>query len=267
MHSKFLPRFRAVLVSAILAGITCLHVSAQEVKVMTSGAFAAAYDLLIPEFQKSSGFEVNTVRGPSMGTTPEAIPMRLTRGELADVVIMARSQLDSLAKEGIVVEGSQVDLAYSRIGMAVKAGAKVPDISSVDAFRRALLDARSVAYSDSASGVYVASELFKRLGIEQQMMPKSRQIPAEPVGHVVARGEAEIGFQQLSELQPVTGITIVGPIPEELQKVTVFSAGIVAKGPDKEAGRTLIRYLSSQSACSIIRQTALDPAACSDHRQ
>jgi molybdate transport system substrate-binding protein len=197
-----------------------------------------------------------------MGTTPGAIPMRLGRGEPGDVVIMARSELDALARAGEVVEGSQVDLAYSKIGMAVRAGAKIPDISSVEAFRSTLLQAQSVAYSDSASGVYIASELFKRLGIEKEMASKSRQIPAEPVGLVVARGEAEIGFQQMSELQPISGITVVGLIPEELQKTTVFSAGIVARSSSQDAGRVLIRYLASQTACTAIKQSALEPVAC-----
>jgi molybdate transport system substrate-binding protein len=198
-----------------------------------------------------------------MGTTRDAIPVRLARGERADVVILARPALDNLVKLGEVVAGSEVDLARSRIGMAVRSGDAIPDISSVEAFRKVLLQAHSVAYSDSASGVYIASELFKRLGIEKEMTAKSRQIPGTPVGEVVARGEVEIGFQQLSELLPVPGITIVGPIPEELQSITVFSAGIASSGTAQNAGRALIGYLASSVACSAIRQTALDPVACS----
>jgi molybdate transport system substrate-binding protein len=244
------------------AFLLTLSAYAQGVKVMSSGGFSAAYKLLAPEFEKSSGAHLDVVWGPSMGTAPTAIPVRLSHGETADVVIMARSELDALAKKGEVVDGSQVDLARSRIGLAVRAGAPVPNISSVAALRNTLLQAKSVAYSDSASGVYVASELFKRLGIEKELVPKSRQIPAEPVGLVVARGEAEIGFQQLSELQPIPGITIVGPIPDEVQQVTIFSAGIVAKGPSQDAGRALLHYLSSPAACPTIKQTALDPVAC-----
>jgi molybdate transport system substrate-binding protein len=236
--------------------------SAQDIKIMISGGFSAAYKLLAPQWESSSGVHLETVSGPSMGTTPGAIPVRLARGEPADVVIMVRSALDELARKGEIVEGSQVDLAQSRIGMAVRAGATAPDISSVAALRQALLQARSVAYSDSASGVYIASELFKRLDIDKEMAAKTRQIPAEPVGFVVARGEAEVGFQQMSELLPIPGITIVGPIPDEVQKITVFSAGIVAKSKHQDAGRSLIRYLSSADVCATIKQTALDPAAC-----
>jgi molybdate transport system substrate-binding protein len=237
-------------------------VLSQEIKVMSSGGFAAPYKLLAVQFQKDSGSQVETVWGPSMGNTPGAIPVRLSNGEKADVVIMARSELDALAQKGEVVEGSEVDLARSRIGLAVRVGAPVPDISSVAALRRALVQARSVAYSDSASGVYVASELFKRLGIETEMAAKSRQIPAEPVGLVVARGEAELGFQQMSELLPISGITVVGPIPDEVQKVTVFSAGMVASGTSQKAGRDLIQYLASPAACSVIQNSGLEPVAC-----
>jgi molybdate transport system substrate-binding protein len=260
MLSKFTRKSLYLL--GVLIAFACSRAHAQDVRVMSSGGFAAAYKMLVPQFENASGAHVDTVWGPSMGTTSGAIPMRLSRGEPADVVIMARTELDGLAKKGEVVEGSQVDLARSQIGLAVRAGAAVPDISSVAAFRRTLLQARSIAYSDSASGVYVSSELFKRLGIEKEMAAKSRQIPAEPVGQVVARGGAEIGFQQMSELQPIAGITLVGPIPDELQKVTVFSAGIVAKGAGQEGGRALIRYLASPAACPAIKQNALVPVAC-----
>jgi molybdate transport system substrate-binding protein len=229
---------------------------------MSSGGFSAPYKRLAPQFEKESGTQVEAVFGPSMGTTPGAIPVRLSRGEVADVVIMVRSELDLLAKKGDVVEGSQVDLARSRIGMAVRAGSPMPDISSVEALRHTLLQARSIAYSDSASGVYIASELFKRLGIENEMAAKSQKIPAEPVGLVVARGEAEIGFQQMSELLPISGITVIGPIPDEVQKITIFSAGIAAKGTAPKAGGELIRYLASPAACAVVKQSGLEPIAC-----
>jgi molybdate transport system substrate-binding protein len=246
----------------LLIAMATLQAVAQNLTVMSSGGFADAYRSLAPAFEKSTGMRLESVWGPSMGTTPGAIPVRLARRENADVVIVARSSLDELAKKGLVIEGSQVDLARSRIGMAVRAGAPVPDISTADALRQVLQQAHSVAYSDSASGVYMAGVVFKRLGVEKEMANKARQIPAEPVGLVVARGEAEIGFQQLSELQPISGITLVGPIPEELQSVTVFSAGIVTRSKNQEGARALIRYLSSQSVCSAIKQTALAPVAC-----
>jgi hypothetical protein len=165
-------------------------VEAAELKVMNSGGFAAAYRSLAPEFERATGNKVDTAWGPSMGTAPDAIPVRLTRGEPADVLIMVGSALEDLIKQGKVVAGSRVDLARSRIGMAVRAGAPKPDIGSVEAFKGALLAAKSIAYSDSASGVYVANELYKRLGAEAQLAPKSKKIVSERVGNVVARGDA-----------------------------------------------------------------------------
>jgi molybdate transport system substrate-binding protein len=252
----------AVALTAAVLALAAVHSGAQDVHVMVSGGLTAAYKLLVPQFEKSSGGHVETVFGPSMGTTQGAIPLRLARGEPADVVIMVRSALDDLVSKGAVIAGSQVDLARSRIGMAVRAGSPVPDISSVEAFRHVLLQARSVAYSDSASGVYIANEMFKRLGIDKEMSPKSRQIPATPVGEIVARGEAEIGFQQLSELLPVAGITVAGPIPNAVQQITIFSAGIVARSAAKDAGLALIKYLASPEACGVIQKSAMEPVAC-----
>jgi molybdate transport system substrate-binding protein len=244
-----------VLLTGVLAG-------AQELTVLSSGGFAPAYKALAPEFEKSGRVHLTSVWGPSMGTTPGAIPMRLARGEHGDVVIMARSELDALARNGMVMEGSQVDLVRSRIGLAVKLGAPLPDISTVAAFRETLLRARSIAYSDSASGVYIGTEMYRKLGLEKELAAKSKQILAEPVGLSVARGEAEIGFQQMSELKLIAGITIVGPIPAELQKVTVFAAGIVASSKNPEEARALIRFLSSTASCPVIQQNALEPVSC-----
>ncbi|HEY4439217.1 MAG TPA: substrate-binding domain-containing protein, partial [Candidatus Elarobacter sp.] len=176
---------------------------ADEIRVMISGGFSAALRSLTPAYQQQSGNTLVVVTGPSMGTTPQAIPNRLARGERADVVIMVGSALDALIKAGSVSAVGRVDLARSPIAMAVKAGAPKPDISTVAAFRQALIDAPSIAYSDSASGVYIQNEMFATLGIADLVRAKSRMIPAEPVGQVVARGDAAIGFQQLSELRPV----------------------------------------------------------------
>jgi molybdate transport system substrate-binding protein len=245
----------AMAAALIFSGVA----NAAEIRVMISGGLTAAYREMVPGFERSSGNKVITAFGPSMGTTENAIPMRLSRGEPADVLIMVGYALDDLAKQGKVVAGSEVELVRSPIGMAVRAGAPKPDISSVDALRRTLLAARSVAYSDSASGVYVGNELFKRLGIADQMNGKSRMIPAEPVGEVVARGEAEIGFQQISELKPVSGIDIVGPLPPEVQYVTVFSAGIATGAREPAAGRELIAFLASQAAAPVLVNSGLVP--------
>jgi molybdate transport system substrate-binding protein len=228
--------------------------------VMSSAGFAAAYAELVPAFQRASGLQVATAYGPSIGHAPDAIPSRMQRGEPVDVVVMASSGLDELARQGKVVPGSRVDLARSRIGLAVRAGAPRPDITSVAAFRQALLAARSIAYSDSVSGVYISTQLFQRLGIADQVKGKTLQIQSERVGNAVARGEAEIGFQQISELRPVPGIDIVGPIPEELQKITIFAAAVAASARHPQAAGALLRFLSSPAAFPAITRSGLEPA-------
>lgn len=249
---------KAVVLLALLVAFA-FPSAAAEVKVMISGGFSAAYKQLVPEFEKSTGNNVETAYGPSMGKTPQAIPNRMERGEPVDVVIMVGSALEGLIKKGKVKADSRVDLVESFIGAAVREGAPKPDISTVDAFKKTLIEAKSIAYSDSASGVYLSTVLFPRLGIYDQIKDKSRMIPAEPVGQVVARGEAELGFQQISELMPVHGITIVGPLPPELQKITIFGAGVAASSKEPEAGKALIHFLSSSKAADVIRATGLRP--------
>jgi molybdate transport system substrate-binding protein len=251
--------FRALLLGFASALFLTATASAAEVRVMISGGLTAAFTALAPEFERQTGNKVLVAYGPSMGTTVKAIPMRLERGEPADVLIMVGYALGDLAKNGKVIPDSRVDLVKSGIGVAVKAGAPKPDISSADTLKRALLAAKSVAYSDSASGVYVSTEMFKKLGIENEMKDKARMIPATPVGEIVAHGDAEIGFQQISELKPVKGIDIVGPLPGDLQKITVFAAGIATASKEPEAGKALIKFLTSKDASAEIVKSGLEP--------
>ena len=244
------------ILSLILLTVTA---SAAEVRVMISGGLTAAYKALVPEFERLTGHKVLTAYGPSMGTTTNAIPVRLERGEAADVLIMVGYALDNLAKEGKVISDSRVELVKSPIGVAVKSGTPKPDISTSDALKRALLAVKTVAYSDSASGVYVSTEMFGKLGITDAMKDKARKIPATPVGEIVARGDAEIGFQQVSELKPVEGIDIVGPLPDELQKITIFSAGIATASKEPDAGKALIKFLASPAARAEIVKSGMDP--------
>jgi molybdate transport system substrate-binding protein len=250
---------RSLLLAFVGSMLLTVTACAAEIRVMISGGLTAAFNALVPEYERQTGNKLLVAYGPSMGTTANAIPVRLERGEPADVLIMVAYALADLEKKGKVTPDSKVDLVKSAIGAAVKAGAPKPDVSSADALKRALLAAKTIAYSDSASGVYISTEMFKRLGIEEEMKGKARQIPATPVGEIVARGEAELGFQQLSELKPVQGIEIVGPLPAELQKITVYAAGIAAGSKEPEAGKALIRFLASPAASAEIVKSGMEP--------
>lgn len=244
---------------AALALLAAPVASAAELRVVSSGGFNAACRQLAPEFERATGDKVTLGFGPSMGDTQDAIPARLKRNEPIDVVVMVGSALGKLVEEGKIVPGSRVDLAQSAIGMVVRKGAPRPDISTVEGLKRALLDAKSIAYSDSASGVYISKELFQRLGIADQVKPKRRMVPAIPVAEIVARGEAEIGFQQISELIPVPGVDLVGPLPPEVQRITVFSAGIVSASKAPDAAQAFIAFLASPAAAATVKKTGLDP--------
>ena len=196
------------------------------VTVMISGGFSPAYDNLVAAYEKTGGNTVVTVRGPSMGADPTAIPARLARGEAADVVIMARSAPRQAGRGRPGAAGQRHrPRRRGRIGMAVKAGAPKPDIGTVEAFKQTLLNTKSIAYPDAASGFYLRDVLFKKLGIEKEMAAKSHMIQATPVGLNIARGEYELGFQNYSELKPIAGIDIVGLIPEAVQQITPYAAG------------------------------------------
>jgi molybdate transport system substrate-binding protein len=259
MIMRIPAQFRVLALGFAAALLLAGAANAAEVRVMISGGLTAAYKELVPEFERVTGNKVLTAYGPSMGTTVNAIPIRLERGEPVDILIMVGYALGDLIKQGKVVADSRVDLTKSLIGVVVKSGAPKPDISSADALKRALLAAKSIAYSDSASGVYVSTEMFQRLGIADAMKDKARKIPAEPVAGVVARGDAEIGFQQISELRPVAGVDIVGPLPAELQTVTIFSAGIATVSREPEAGRALIKFLASPAASAAIIKSGMEP--------
>jgi len=255
--ARTLRRLGFLLLAGLLAAAPA---TADEIKVVTSGAFTAAYLELVPQFERATGHKVVTAFGPSMGSSPESIPNRLRRGEPIDVVILAASALDGLIADGTIVRGSRVDLVRSNIGMAVRSGAPKPDISTLEAFTKTVMAARSLAFSSSASGVYFFSELFPRLGIADAMRAKSKMVDSGPAGALVARGEAEIAFQQISELLPVAGIDYVGPLPREAQRVTVFSGGIVTAARTPAVARALLEFLASPAADAAIRKSGLEPA-------
>ena len=222
------------------------------ITVMASAAFKEAYLELVPQFERASEHKVNNLWVPSV-----QMMSRLKGGEKVDLVILSADSLDELIKAGIIA--SRTDLARSGVGMAVRAGAPKPDISSAEALKRAVLAAKSVVYSTGPSGIYLAG-LFRRMGIEDQVKPKLKQVQGEPAGASVARGEAEIGFQQMSELLPVPGIDIVGPLPPDAQKITTFSAGLHAQANEPDAAKTLVQFLTSPEAAPVIRRKGMEPA-------
>jgi len=258
MTRRSLVRWAAVAVLFVVLPVRAAY--AEDCIVMTSGAFAAAYLQLAPGFERATKNTLVTA-ATSMGTGEQAIRARVARGEAVDVVIVDADALDDMVRNGLIVASSRVALARSGIGIAVRAGARKPDISSVDALKRALLAATSVAYSASVSGDYLVKEVFPRLGIADQMKAKGRRIERERVGAVVARGEAEIGFQQLSELLPIQGIEVVGPLPSDVQRITTFSAGIAVRAQHPETAKALIDFLASRAASDVVARSGMEPLA------
>jgi molybdate transport system substrate-binding protein len=226
-------------------------------RVVSSGAFAPAYSVLVPIYERRTGFAIESLRGPSLGPDPTSVPNRLRRGEDIDVVIMSGPGLTQMIAEGLVSEGT--GLARSLIGLAVREGAGVPDISTPEALRAALLAASSIGTSVSVSGAYVRDTLLGLLGIADAVRDRVRIASGEPVAAMIARGEVELGFQQISELKPVSGITLVGKLPDAVQQETVFSAGLVAAGRQQEAARALIRFLASADAAPAIIESGMEP--------
>jgi len=258
-------RSRVHLLSVIAAVALSMTgtASAADVHVMISAGFHSVYSELGPAFERASGHHLITTRGPSMGDSPEAIPARLARGQAADVVILDGGAADELGKRGLVRADSKVELARSLIGMVVRAGATKPDIGTVDAFRSTLLAAKSIAYSDSGSGTYLSTKLFAQLGVADQIAGRSRKVrgppSGEPVANVVARGEAEIGFQQVSELIHVAGVSFVGTIPAELQPGFSFAGALTSTVREPDAASALIRFLTSSEAAPVIAKAGLLP--------
>ncbi len=257
MRTDALTRIhRAVILTSTLLSI--VTVRAEEVRVMTTGGFAAPYLALLSPFERTNGHTVLTIT-TSTGLGEDSIPNRVRRREPVDVVILSDTAIDELIKEGRIVADSRVPLVRSGIGMAVRAGAPKPDIGSVEALKRTLLQAKSIAYSAQISGVYLSTELFPRLGIAEELKGKSLRIERERVGAVVARGEAEIGFQQISELLPIAGIDYVGPLPVEVQRISVFTAGVTVGAKSPEAGRALIRFFTSPEGKQAMAKYGMEP--------
>jgi molybdate transport system substrate-binding protein len=251
-------RNRGVGLAAAVIGASILLLAAaarsEEIKVLASAAVKEAYLELVPQFEKASGHRVVTTWS---GTAD--IMKRIKAGENPDLVIVAANSLEELTQLGRITPGSRVDLAKSGVGVAVRAGAPRPDISSGEALKRALLSAKSIGYSSGPSGVYIAS-LFQRWGITEELKPRIKQVaPGVNVGELIAKGEADIGFQQVSELLPVQGIQFLGPLPPDIQITTVFSGGIPVGAKDPAGAKALVKFLTAPAAAPVIRKKGMEP--------
>ncbi len=230
-------------------------------RVMTSGAFTAAHLALVPELERLTKKQIVTA-STSVGTGESSIPNRLKRGEVVDIVIVADGLQQQLMEQGLVVREGYAHLARSGMALAVRAGAPKPDVSSAEALKRTFLAAKCVAYSASVSGEYLTKELYQRLGIADEMLPRSRFVGGgERTGAIVARGEADLAFQQMSELLPVPGIAHITPLPPDVQRVSVFSAGVASTARDPALARSVIQFLASAKNAAVIAKTGLEPAS------
>ena len=248
-------KIKHALASALLAAsIGCggMMAEAAEINVMSTVAFKDAYLEMLPAFERISGHKVVTQWVPTV-----EVLRRIKAGETVDLVLMAANGLEDLAKAGKIESASQTPFVKSGVGMAVRAGAPRPDVSSVETFKRALLAAKSVGYSTGPSGSYLVG-LFERLGIAADIKAKTKLIQGEPVGEFVARGEAEIGFQQIPEILPVKGIQYLGPLPAEIQYTTVFSAGLHTAARQADAARAWIKFLKTPEAAAFYKKYGME---------
>jgi molybdate transport system substrate-binding protein len=237
--------------SFLIAG----SIDAAEIRVLSTQATEEAYRELVPQFERASGHKVTTIFTGTLDANK-----RLAAGESYDLLIMSAPSIDEHIKDGKVAAGSRVDLAKSGVGVGVKAGAPKPDIGTIEALKKTLLAARSIGYSTGPSGVYVIG-LFQRMGIADDIKPKLKQTPTGVfVGSIIASGEAEIGFQQVSELSHFAGVDYVGPLPPEVQQFTTFSSGILAGAKEADAARELVKFITAPAAGSAFKKRGMEPS-------
>jgi molybdate transport system substrate-binding protein len=228
---------------------------AADVNVISTQATEEAYKELVAQFEKASGHKVTTFFSGTLN-----VQKKLAAGEPFDLIIMAGPAIDEQIKLGKAVAGSRADLAKSGTGLAVRKGAPKPDIGSVEALKKTLLAAKTIGYSTGPSGVYMLT-VFDRLGIAGEIKGKLRQTPSGVfVGTLIANGDAEVGFQQIAELVHFPGIDYVGPLPGDLQRMTMFSAGLHSGAKQPEAAKALLKFLTAPAAAPVIRKHGLEPA-------
>jgi molybdate transport system substrate-binding protein len=254
MHQGRTIMKSGIIVAAIGALLLPGVAGAVEIKVLSTQAPEEAYRELVPQFEKVSGHKVTTI---FTGTLD--LQKRIAAGETYDLIIMAGPAIDDFIKAGTVVAGTRVNIARSGVGVGVRAGAAKPDISTTEAFKKALLAAKSVGYSTGPSGVYVI-KLFQRLGIADEIKGKLKQTPTGVfVGTLLASGEAEIGVQQVSEMSHFPGVDYVGPLPADIQEITVFSSGIQAGAKQTEAANAWVKFLTAPAAAPAFKSRGLEP--------
>lgn len=236
------------------AAITCLKATAADIRVLAPNAAKESVSEAVITFEKSSG---NRVIVSWAGT--EAITKRITEGEVVDIVVNAAQNIDRLTNEGKLSEGSRTDFARSSIGVAVAPSAARPDVSSIEGLKSALLGAKSIVISSGTSGRYL-SDLFSRLGVGEQIKAKVKQPPSgAQIGDILAAGEAELGFQQVSELLHVKGIQFLGPIPAEIQNYTIYSGAAHSQAPQPDAARAFLRVLRQPETAAVVRKSGMEP--------
>jgi molybdate transport system substrate-binding protein len=250
--------FRALCVAATLCLPAWEPGSAAEVKVLTAGAFKQVVIALVPAYEKQTGNKV-TVDNDTAG----GLQKRIEDGEAFDVAVITPAVVDNLASKGKIATGSRVNLASVGVGVVVKEGAPKPDVSTVEAFKNALLAAKTVAYIDPASGgssgIYI-DKLLERLGIADQIRPKAKLKKGGHVADLIVSGEAELGLHQISEIVPVKGAALVAPLPKEIQNTTTYAAGLSASTQNKDAAQALIKMFSGPDASAVLKSKGMEPA-------
>ena len=236
------------------AAVTCLQATAADIRVIAPNAAKESVSEAVAAFEKSSGKKVIV----SWAGT-EAITKRITEGEVVDIVVNAAQNIDRLIIEGKLAQGSRTDFARSSVGVAVASSAPRPDVSSIEGLKSALLSAKSIVISSGTSGRYL-SDLFSRLGVGEQIKAKVKQPPSgAQIGEILAAGEAELGFQQVSELLHVKGIQFLGPIPAEIQNYTIYSGAAHSQAPQPEAARAFLRVLRQPETAAVVRKSGMEP--------
>lgn len=248
--------YRAAVVAAAMGLIALSPAAASDIKVLSAGAFKQVVVALAPDFEKQTGNKVTVDNG-----TVGELKKRIDGGEAFDIVVVTPSVVDEFVAAGKVAPNSKTMLASVGVGVVVKEGAPKPDVSTVEAFKRALLAAKSVAYIDPASGgssgIYF-DKLLEKMGIADQIKPKAKLKKGGHVADLIASGEAELGVHQISEIVPVKGVTLVGPLPKEIQNLTVYAGGLGVAPKDKGAAQEFLKYLTGPDAARVLKSKGMD---------